>query len=53
MMESVGKALSLLKDLTDALSGEDCVSVSSKPVLYLLKANILSLNDDDTEVTKQ
>lgn len=47
-MESVKKTLCLLKDLTDALSSEDYVSVSSKPVLYLLKVNILSLN----EVTK-
>ncbi|XP_056097499.1 E3 SUMO-protein ligase ZBED1 [Rhinichthys klamathensis goyatoka] len=53
VMESVKKALSPLKDFTDALSGEDYVSVSYvKPVLYLLKVNILSLNDEDTELTK-
>ncbi|XP_039515830.1 E3 SUMO-protein ligase ZBED1 [Pimephales promelas] len=53
VMESVKKALSPLRDFTDALSGEDYVSVSYiKPVLSLLKVNILSPNDDDTELTK-
>ncbi|XP_057216122.1 E3 SUMO-protein ligase ZBED1-like [Triplophysa rosa] len=53
VMESVKKALSPLKDFTDALSGEDYVSISYvKPVLHLLKVNILSLNDEDTELTK-
>lgn len=53
VMESVKKALGPLRDFTDALSGEDYVSVSYvKPVLHLLKVNILSLNDEDTELTK-
>ncbi|XP_067313700.1 E3 SUMO-protein ligase ZBED1-like [Pseudorasbora parva] len=53
VMESVKKALSPLRDFTDALSGEDYVSVSYvKPVLHMLKVNILSLNDEDTELTK-
>ncbi|KAJ8333502.1 hypothetical protein SKAU_G00415100 [Synaphobranchus kaupii] len=53
VIESVKKALSPLKDFTDALSGEDYVSVSYvKPVLHLLKVSILHLDDEDTELTK-
>lgn len=52
-MESVKKALRPLRDLTNALSAEDYVSVSYvKPVLHLLKFSLLKLNDDDTEQTK-
>ncbi|KAJ8364871.1 hypothetical protein SKAU_G00137020 [Synaphobranchus kaupii] len=53
VLEPVKKALSPLKDFTDALSGEDYVSVSYvKSVLHLLKVSILHLDDDDTELTK-
>lgn len=53
VIESVKKALSPLRDFTDALSDEDNVSVSYiKLVLYMLKTNILSENDEDTELTK-
>lgn len=52
-MESIKKALGPLRDFTDALSGEDYVSVSYvKPVRYLLKMNLLKLNDDDSELTQ-
>ncbi|KAK0135459.1 Zinc finger BED domain-containing protein 1 [Merluccius polli] len=50
---SVKKAPSPLRDFTNALSGKWYVSVSYvKPVLHLLKVNILNLNDDNTELTK-
>ncbi|KAJ8358655.1 hypothetical protein SKAU_G00151800 [Synaphobranchus kaupii] len=53
VLESVKKALSPLKDFTDALSGEDYVSLSYvKSALHLLKVSILHLDDDDTELTK-
>lgn len=53
VMESVKAALGPLRDFTDALSGEDNVSVSYvKPVLHLQKFNLLNVNDDDTELTK-
>ncbi|KAM4592381.1 E3 SUMO-protein ligase ZBED1-like [Odontesthes bonariensis] len=52
VMESVKKALGPLRDFTDALSGEDYVSVSYvKPVLHLLKANLLEQNEEDIELT--
>lgn len=53
VMEFIKKALGPLRDFTDALSGEDCVSVSYvKPVLNLLKMNLLKLNDEDSELTQ-
>lgn len=52
VMESMKKALGPLRDFTDALSGEDYVSVSYvKPVLHLMKNNLLKPEDDDTELT--
>ncbi|KAK7880918.1 hypothetical protein WMY93_032451 [Mugilogobius chulae] len=51
-MDSLKKALGPLRDFTDALSGEDYVSVSYvKPVLHLLRNNLLKTEDDDTELT--
>lgn len=53
VMESIKKALGPLRDFTDALSGEDYVSVSDvKPVLNLLQIHLLKLNDDDSELTQ-
>lgn len=53
ILESLHKALNPLLDFTDALSGEDYVSVSYlKPVLHLLNEEVLKHNDDDTELTK-
>ena len=41
-----------LRDFIDALSGEDYVSVSYvKPVLHLLRVDLLNLSDDDSELT--
>lgn len=50
VLESVNKALSPLMEFTDALSGEDYVSVSYlKPVLHVLNNKVLAPGDDDTE----
>ncbi|KAJ4919082.1 hypothetical protein JOQ06_026084, partial [Pogonophryne albipinna] len=52
VMESVVKALGPLRDFTDALSGEDYVSVSYvKPVLHLFKEHLLKADDDDTDLS--
>ena len=54
IMESMKKALAPLRDFTDALSGEDYVSVSYlKPVLHLLANNLLKPEEDDTELTNK
>lgn len=51
-MECVKKALGPLRDFTDALSGKDYVSVSYvKPVLHLLRVDLLNLIDDDSKLT--
>ncbi|XP_040278097.1 E3 SUMO-protein ligase ZBED1-like [Bufo bufo] len=55
VLESMNKTLSPLLEFTDALSGEEYVSVSTvKPVLHLLNTTVLPLADDDidTELTK-
>ncbi|XP_044162142.1 E3 SUMO-protein ligase ZBED1-like [Bufo gargarizans] len=55
VLESMNKTLSPLLEFTDALSGEEYVSVSTvKPVLHLLNNTVLPLADDDidTELTK-
>ncbi len=52
VLESVSKALKPLQEFTDALSGEDYVSVSYlKPVLHLFNTNILAVNDEDSDLT--
>ncbi len=52
VLESVSKALKPLQEFTDALSGEDYVSVSYlKPVLHLFNTNILAVNDEDFDLT--
>lgn len=54
VLESVNRALSPLMEFTDALSGEEYVSVSYlKPVLHLLNNSVLSPDENDTELTKQ
>lgn len=51
--ESVNKTLSPLMEFTDALSGEEYVSVSYlKPVLHLLNNTVLPHSDGDTDLTK-
>lgn len=53
-LESVNRALSPLVEFTDALSGEEYVSVSYlKPVLHLLNTTVLAAAEDDTTVTKR
>ncbi|KAL1252179.1 hypothetical protein QQF64_019975 [Cirrhinus molitorella] len=47
VLEAITKALKPLQDFTDALSGEEYVSVSYvKPVLHLLNSNILKPEED-------
>ena len=51
--ESITKALSPIADLTDFLSGDTHVTVSSViPVLHNLGSRVLSQEDDDTPLTK-
>ncbi|XP_042587877.1 E3 SUMO-protein ligase ZBED1-like [Cyprinus carpio] len=53
VLESVSKALGPLLEFTDALSGEDYVSVShNKPVLSLFNTTILAPEEGDTDMTK-
>ncbi|XP_049421792.1 E3 SUMO-protein ligase ZBED1-like [Epinephelus fuscoguttatus] len=53
LLESVSKALGPLLEFTDALSGEDYVSVSHlKPVLSLFNTTLLTPKEDDTDLTK-
>lgn len=52
VLESMNKALSPLKEFTDALSGELYPSVSYlKPVLHLFNNQILKHQDADTQLT--
>lgn len=53
VLEAVNKVLSPLQDFTDALSGEQYVSVSYlKPVLSLFNTSILAEEKSDTQLTK-
>ncbi|XP_043091960.1 E3 SUMO-protein ligase ZBED1-like [Puntigrus tetrazona] len=53
VLESVNKALSPLKDFTDALSGESYVSISCvKPALHILNSSVLVKEEVDTDLTK-
>ncbi|XP_037124783.1 E3 SUMO-protein ligase ZBED1-like [Syngnathus acus] len=53
VLEAVNKALSPLQDFTDALSGEQYISVSYlKPVLKLFNTSILAEDGKDTQLTK-
>ena len=53
VLESIAKALSPISDLTDFLSGENHVTVSSiLPVLHNLKAKVLLPKEEDTTLTK-
>lgn len=53
VLESINNALSPLQEFTDALSGEDYVSVSYlKPVLHLLRTT-LEESENDTTLTKE
>lgn len=53
VLEAINNALSPLTDFTDALSGEQYVSISSvKPVLHLFETSVLAVQEDDTVFTK-
>ncbi|XP_076832817.1 E3 SUMO-protein ligase ZBED1-like [Brachyhypopomus gauderio] len=53
VLESIHKALHPLLDFTDALSGEEYVSISYlKPVLNLLATSVLAEDQDDTDLTR-
>lgn len=52
VLESINVAMKPLADFTDILSGEKYVTVSSvKPVLELIKGDLLSPSPDDTGLT--
>jgi hypothetical protein len=53
VLESLNKALSPLADLTDIISGEDYVTISTlKPLMHHITKEALSIKDDDTQLTK-
>ena len=53
VLEAVNRALSPLMEFTDALSGEDYVTISFvKPVLHILNSRVLAEEEDDVELTK-
>lgn len=52
VLESINAAMKPLADFTDILSGEKYITVSSvKPVLELIKGDLLSPGPDDTALT--
>lgn len=53
VLKSVHKALKPLVEFTDALSGEDYVTVSYiQPVLHLFHSSILAIQEDATALTQ-
>ena len=53
VLETVQKALKPLQDFTDALSGEDYVTLSYvRPVLHLFSTDILAEEEGDTELCR-
>ncbi|XP_035848419.1 zinc finger BED domain-containing protein 1-like [Sander lucioperca] len=53
VLESIHKALHPLSEFTDALSGEEYVSISYlKPVLHLLATSVLAEDAEDTDLFK-
>ena len=54
ILHSIAAALKPLKCMTDALSGESCVTISAvKPLLNHLLEKVLVADDDDTDLTKE
>ena len=54
VLDSISTALKSLKEMTDALSGEKCVTVSAVlPLLKHITSKILVEKDDDTNLTKE
>ncbi|KAK0156302.1 Zinc finger BED domain-containing protein 1 [Merluccius polli] len=53
VLEAINKSLSPLIEFTDALSGEQYVSVSFvKPTLHLFNTSILAVQENDTDLAK-
>ncbi|XP_056140252.1 neuronal acetylcholine receptor subunit alpha-9-like [Lampris incognitus] len=53
VFESIHKVLHPLQEFTDALSGEEYVSISYlKPVLHLLATSVLAEDDEDTDLSR-
>lgn len=53
VLEALNKTLSPLTDFTDALSGEQNVSISSvKPVLHLFETSVVAVQEDDLDLTR-
>lgn len=53
VLKAIQKALKPLQDFTDALSGEEYVTISYvKPVLHLFNTSLLAHEDDDIELCK-
>ena len=54
VLDSISAALKPLKEMTDALSGEKCVTVSAvKPLLNYITTDILVEKEGDSELTKE
>ncbi len=54
VLDSISAALKPLKEMTDALSGEKCVTVSAvKPLLNYITTDILVDKEGDSELTKE
>ncbi|XP_059371308.1 E3 SUMO-protein ligase ZBED1-like [Carassius carassius] len=53
VLEAVQKVLKPLQDFTDALSGEEYITLSYvKPVLHLFNENLLACEEGDSEICK-
>ena len=53
VLESINKALALLADLTDIISGEDYITVSTmKLLLHHISTKVLAVENDDTELIR-
>ena len=54
ILDSISAALKPLKEMTDALSGEKCVTVSAvKPLLNYITTDILVEKEGDSELTRK
>ena len=52
VLESINKALAPIADLTEIISGEDYVTISTvKPLLHHISTKALAEESDDTELT--
>ena len=53
VLESINKAIALIADLTDIISWEDYVTVSTvKPLLHPISIKALAVENDNTELTR-